>query len=73
MNPLALWAGGLASWRKKDVKLSKYFFNKLSEIDGPDGIIAGGGYWSARISYLLGNAKEANYFLKKAANRERTF
>ena len=72
-NPLALWAGGLASWRIKDIKLSKYFFNKLSEIQGPEGITAGGGYWSARISYLLGNAKEANYFLKKAATKERTF
>ena len=72
-NPLALWAAGLASWRTKDIKLSKYFFNKLPEIQGPEGIIAGGGYWSARISYLLGNAKEANYFLKKAATKERTF
>ena len=72
-NPLALWAGGLASWRIKDIKLSKYFFNKLSEIQGPEGIIAGGGYWSSRVSFLLGNAKEANYFLKKAATKERTF
>ena len=72
-NPLALWAGGLASWRIKDIKLSKYFFNKLSVIQGPEGITAAGGYWSARISYLLGNAKEANYFLKKAAIKERTF
>ena len=72
-NPLALWAGGLASWRIKDIKLSKYFFNKLSEIQAPEGIIAGGGYWSSRISFLLGNAKEANYFLKKAATKERTF
>ena len=72
-NPLALWAGGLASWRIKDIKLSKYFFNKLSKTQGPEGITAGGGYWSARISYLLGNAKEANYFLKKAAIKERTF
>ncbi len=72
-NPLALWAGGLSSWRIKDIKLSKYFFNKLSNIQGPEGIIAGGGYWSARVSYFLGNAKEANYFLKKAATKERTF
>jgi soluble lytic murein transglycosylase-like protein len=72
-NPLALWAGGLASWRIKDIKLSKYFLNKLSDIQRPEGITAGGGYWSARISYFLGNAKEANYFLKKAATRERTF
>ena len=72
-NPLALWAGGLASWRKKDFILSKYFFNKLSFINGPDGIVAAGGYWSARVSYLIGNAKEANNFLKKAAKKERTF
>ncbi len=72
-NPLALWAGGLSSWRKKDIKLAKYFFNKLSSTNEPDGIVAGGGYWSARISYLEGNAKDANYFLKKAALRERTF
>ena len=72
-NPLALWAGGLASWRKKDFILSKYFFNKLSFINGPDGIVAAGGYWSARVSYLIGNAKEANNFLRKAAKKERTF
>ena len=72
-NPLALWAGGLASWRIKDTKLSKYFFNKLSDAEGPEGITAGGGYWSARISYLLGNAKKANYFLKNAATKKRTF
>jgi len=72
-NPLALWAGGLASWRIKNIESSKYFFNKLSEIIEPDGIAAAGGYWSARISYVLGNAQKANYFLTKAATRERTF
>ena len=72
-NPLALWGAGLASWRKKNIRLSKYFFNKLSKTKGPEGITAGGGYWSARISYFLGNPKEANYFLKEAATKERTF
>ncbi len=73
-NPLALWAGGLASWRNKDIKLSKYFFNKLSENSfGPDGIVAGGGYWSARIAYVLGNPKKAYYFLSRASKHERTF
>ena len=72
-NPLALWAGGLASWRTKNITLSKFFFNKLSNIKEPDGIAAAGGYWSARISFFLGKAKEANFFLKKAATRERTF
>ena len=73
-NPLALWAGGLASWRKKNIELSKYFFNKLAiKSNGPEGIIAGGGYWSSRIAYVLGNAKKANYFLSKAASHERTF
>ena len=67
-NPLALWAGGLASWRTKNIESSKYFFNKLAEVnDGPDGIAAAGGYWSARISFFLGNPKKANYFLTKAA------
>ena len=73
-NPLALWAGGLASWRKKDIELSKYFFNKLAEKNnGPEGIIAGGGYWSSRVAYAQGNPKKANYFLAKAAINERTF
>ncbi|MDC1375542.1 lytic transglycosylase domain-containing protein [bacterium] len=73
-NPLALWAGGLASWRNKDIDLSKYFFNKLiKNIDGPDGIVAGGGYWSARIAFVLGEPEKANYYLTKAAMRERTF
>ena len=73
-NPLALWAGGLASWRNEDIKLSKYFFNKLSENSlGPDGIVAGGGYWSARVAFVLGNSKKAYYFLSRAAKYERTF
>ena len=73
-NPLALWAGGLASWRIKDTSLSKYFFNKLIEdSDGPDGIVAAGGYWSARIAFVLGEPKKANYYLTKSALRERTF
>jgi soluble lytic murein transglycosylase len=73
-NPLALWAGGLASWRKKDINLSKYFFNKLiDDSEGPDGIVAGGGYWSARIAFVLGEPKRANYYLTKAALKERTF
>ena len=72
-NPLALWAGGLASWRIENIDASKYFFNKLAEISGPDGIAAAGGYWSARISYFLGTPQKANYFLTKAAKRERTF
>ena len=73
-NPLALWAGGLASWRNEDIKLSKYFFNKLSENSfGPEGIVAGGGYWSARVAFVLGNSKKAYYFLSRAAKHERTF
>ena len=73
-NPLALLAGGLASWRTNNIQLSKYFFNKLSKsTEGPVGIVAAGGYWSARVAYILGNAKKANYFLSKSASHERTF
>ena len=72
-KPLALWAGGLSSWRSKDIIQSEYFFNKLSKVNGPDGIVAAGGYWSARAEYHLGNAEKANYHLNKAAERERTF
>ena len=73
-NSLALWAAGLASWRKKDIVQSKYFFNKLAEkTNGPEGIIAGGGYWSSRVAYAMGDAKKANFFLAKAASNERTF
>ena len=72
-KPLALWAGGLSSWRSKDVIQSEFFFNKLSKANGPDGIVAAGGYWSARAAYHLGNAEKANYHLNIAAERERTF
>ena len=73
-NPLALLAGGLASWRNKDISLSKYFFNKLIEDnEAPDGIVAAGCYWSARVAFVLGEPRKANYFLTKAALRERTF
>ena len=73
LKPLSLWAGGLASWRNNDMKLSRYFFNKLAEINGPDGIVAAGGYWSARAAFFLGKSEEANYYLTKAASKERTF
>ena len=73
-NPLALWAGGLAAWRKNNLELSKYFFNFLADkVNGPEGIIAGGGYWSARVAYNMGKPKKANYYLGKAASHERTF
>jgi len=72
-KPLALWAGGLSSWRSKDIIQSEFFFNKLSKANGPDGIVAAGGYWSARAAYHLGNPEKANYHLNKAAERERTF
>ena len=72
-KPLALWAGGLSSWRSKDIVQSEIFFNKLSKANGPDGIVAAGGYWSARAAYHLGNAEKANYHLSKAAERKRTF
>ncbi len=72
-KPLALWAGGLSSWRSKDIIQSEFFFNKLSKANGPDGIVAAGGYWSARAAYYLGKAEKANYHLNKAAERERTF
>jgi soluble lytic murein transglycosylase len=72
-KPLALLAGGLSSWRIRDIAQSEYFFHKLAEIDGPDGIVAAGGYWSARAAYLNGNGEKANYYLIKAAAKERTF
>ena len=72
-KPLALWAGGLSSWRSKNIIQSEFFFNKLSNANGPDGIVAAGGYWSARAAFHLGNAEKANNHLNKAAERERTF
>ena len=72
-KPLALWAGGLSSWRSKDIIQSEFFFNKLSKANGPDGIVAAGGYWSAQGCISFRNAEKANYHLNKAAERERTF
>ena len=39
----------------------------IEDIEGPDGIVAAGGYWSARIAYVLGEPKKANYYLTRAA------
>ena len=73
-NPLALWAGGLASWRSGDLELSKWFFNKLAALNhGPESILSGGNFWSAKIAFQVGNAVEINKYLRKAAKFERTF
>ena len=73
-NALAFWSGGLASWRFGDYKLAKWFFNNLSELtSGPESILSGGNFWSAKLAYHMGETKEINKYLKKAANYERTF
>ena len=73
-NPLALWAGGLASWRSGDLKLSKWFFNKLADLNvGPESILSGGNFWSAKVAFHIGNAFEINKYLNQAAKYERTF
>ena len=73
-NALAFWAGGLSAWRFGDYKLSKWFFNSLSELkSGPESILSGGNFWSAKLAYHLGKTKEINKYLIKAANYDRTF
>ena len=73
-NALAFWSGGLAAWRFGDYKLSKWFFNNLSELtSGPESILSGGSCWAAKLAYHMGETKEINKYLKRAANYERTF
>ena len=73
-NALAYWAGGLASWRSKQIKLSKWFFNNLCDLKiGPESILSGGCFWSAKLAFETEDIKKINKYLVKASSYERTF
>ena len=73
-NALAYWSGGLASWRLENLKLSKWFFNNLSNLrDGPESILSAGGFWSAKVAYHMGEYKNVNKHLYKSIKYDRTF
>lgn len=73
-NALALWAGGLASWRLGEYDSSKWFFNNLAMLEkGPESIISGGNYWSAKLAFELGKTNEINKYLLRAIKYDRTF
>ena len=73
-NALAFWSGGLASWRLGNLKLSKWFFNNLSDLkDGPESILSGGSFWSAKVAYHMGEYKSINRYLYRAIKYDRTF
>ena len=73
-NALAFWSGGLASWRLGDFKLSKWFFNNLSDLkNGPESILSAGSFWSAKLAYHMGEYKNVNRYLYRAIKYDRTF
>ena len=73
-NALAFWSGGLAAWRLGNLKLSKWFFNNLSDLkDGPESILSAGCFWSAKVAYHLGEYKSINRYLYRAIKYDRTF
>ena len=73
-NALAFWSGGLASWRLGNLKLSKWFFNNLSDLkDGPESILSAGSFWSAKVAYHMGEYKNVNKHLYRAIKHDRTF
>ncbi|MAQ07752.1 MAG: hypothetical protein CMN50_08660, partial [SAR116 cluster bacterium] len=40
---------------------------------GPESILSGGNFWSAKVAFHIGNAFEINKYLNQAAKYERTF
>ena len=73
-NALAFWSGGLASWRLNNLKQSKWFFNNLSNLkDGPESILSGGSFWSAKVAYHMGEYKNINKHLYNSIKYDRTF
>ena len=73
-NALAYWSGGLAAWRLGNLKLSKWFFNNLSELKyGPESILSAGSFWSAKIAYHMGEYKNVNKYLYRSIKYDRTF
>lgn len=73
-NPLALWIGGLASWKQGDATAAGKFFtrlaasNKLSSWDR-----AATSFWAYRALKATGDTKLARYWLAQAAKQPQSF
>lgn len=72
--PIAHWTAGLAAWQIGEVDHAVDHFSTLATAAGVSSWNrAAGAYWAARSNILLGNQKQAERWLRLAAEYPRTF
>jgi soluble lytic murein transglycosylase-like protein len=73
-NPLALWIDGLAAWKQGDAAAAAVFFSKLAAQDDLSGWDkAAAEFWAYRAFDKVGNAIDARYWLRRAAQQPHSF
>jgi len=73
-NAMAMWVGGLASWRLGNYAKAASYFSKLgAKSDNDEWLVSAGAYWAYRSYSRLNKKQPANAWLKTAAKYKRTF
>ena len=71
--PGAHWIAGLAAWRTGDVGAAGRHFTAMAAADLTPWEAASAAYWAGRAEALLGNSRQADRWLERAARYDRTF
>jgi soluble lytic murein transglycosylase-like protein len=73
-NPLALWIAGLGAWKQNDAATAAVFFSRLAARDNLSGWDkAAAAFWAYRAFDKVGNAIDAHYWLRHAAQQPHSF
>lgn len=68
------WIAGLSAWRLGDYGQARDYFGQIANDDARDPWLrSAGAYWAARSAAQLGEGREANAFLRQAAQTPNTF
>jgi soluble lytic murein transglycosylase-like protein len=68
------WIAGLSAWRLGDYRQARDYFAQIADDDARDPWLrSAGAYWAARSAAQLGQGREANTFLRQAAEAPQTF
>ncbi|MEI7606771.1 MAG: lytic transglycosylase domain-containing protein [Rhodospirillaceae bacterium] len=71
--PGAHWIAGLAAWRTGDIGSAGRHFTAMAAADLTPWEAASAAYWAGRAEARLGNSRDADRWLERAARYDRTF
>ena len=73
-DPIATWFAGMAAWKMNDYKKSAELFEKLYSFNNEDQwFMASAAFWAYRANEKLGKSKNADKYLRLAAQKRGTF